>query len=135
MTQEVSKENYEDVEINFGDKNIEINLEYLNKIKSISKNIYSDIKSSKIESGIPGIFILFEKILNHLRIEYNLKVFDKDGKYVNYKEEKEDDIKKLKKYIEEETLILKIFEHDKSLLNFIIYDLLLFVIYNNNIYI
>ena len=85
MTQEVSKENYEDVEINFGDKNIEINLEYLNKIKSISKNIYSDIKSSKIESGIPGIFILFQKILNHLRIEYNLKLFDKDGKYLKYK--------------------------------------------------
>ena len=134
MTQEVSKENYEDVEINFGDKNIEINLEYLNKIKSISKNIYSDIKSSKIDSGIPGIFILFQKILNHLRIEYNLKLFDKDGKYLKYKEGKEDDIKKLKKYIEEETLILKIFEHDKSLLNFIIYDLLLFVISNNNIF-
>jgi len=108
-----ASDNLEDKETKIVNKNIEINMEYLSQI--INENIYSDIQT-EITSGIPGIFIVFEKILEHFRIEYNLKKICEDVNHSKYIEEKEEYIKKLKKYVEEETLIPNIFISNKSLL-------------------
>ena len=83
-------------------KEIKINMEYLSQI--INENIYSNIQP-EIKSGIPGIFIIFEKISEYFRIEYNLKKISGDFNHIKYIEEKEEDIKKLKQFIEKETLI------------------------------
>ena len=107
-----TEDSLEDIETKIGNKNIGINMDYLSQIKN--ENIYSNIQP-EITSGIPGIFIVFEKILDHFRIEYNFKICG-DTNHFRYIKEKKIIIKKLKKYVEEETLIPNIFISNKSLL-------------------
>ena len=111
-------------------KEIKINMEYLSQI--INENIYSNIQP-EIKSGIPGIFIIFEKISEYFRIEYNLKKISGDFNHIKYIEEKEEDIKKLKQFIEKETLIPSIFMYNKSLLRLICNDLFLYIIFKYKI--
>ena len=112
-------------------KEIKINMEYLSQI--INENIYSNIQP-EIKSGIPGIFIIFEKISEYFRIEYNLKKISGDFNHIKYIEEKEEDIKKLKQFIEKETLIPSIFMYNKSLLRLICNDLFLYIIFKYKIF-
>ena len=134
MTSKETKEKEEtkespDEDINFGKKNPEINFDYLSSIKNeLKNNYYTDI-NIETKSGIPGIFIAFEKISDYFLIEYNLKKCNEDIKCLKYIEEKDELINKLKQFIEKETLILKIFEKDNSLLKLLCYDLYLYMVF------
>ena len=121
MTSKESKESNEE-DINFGKKKIEFNFDYLSNIQKDYSNINKETKS-----GIPGIFILFEKVSDYFSIEYNLNKCNKEIQNLKFNEEKVELISKLKDFIEKETLIPNIFEKDKSLLKLICYDLYLFM--------
>ena len=108
MSLKESKESSEE-EINFGKEKVERNFDYLSKLKSEKKNNYSDINFEP-KSGIPGIFIAFEKISDYILIQYNLEKCDGDMKGLKYIKENEEKLKIFIDYIEKETLIKKIFE-------------------------
>ena len=134
MTSKETKETEEakessDEDINFGKKNPEINFDYLSSIKNELKNDYYTDINIETKSGIPGIFIAFEKISDYFLIEYNLKKCNEDIKCLKYIEEKDELINKLKQFIEKETLIPKIFEKDISLIKLLCYDLYLYMVF------
>jgi len=127
------KEFTNDDEIDFGGENPELNFKYLSSINkdkdTLRKKYYEVIEAEKLESVIPGIFISYEKINEYFMLEYNLKKCKENNKQrIKYKEEKDEFIEIIKDYINKETLIPKIYDYQNSLLEFLCYDLYLFII-------
>ena len=127
------KEFTNDDEIDFCGENPELNFKYLSSINkdkdTLRKKYYEVIEAEKLESVIPGIFISYEKINEYFMLEYNLKKCKENNKQrIKYKEEKDEFIEIIKDYINKETLIPKIYDYQNSLLEFLCYDLYLFII-------
>ena len=120
---ESSKEEEIDPKLNFD------YLSFINEDIDTQRKKYEVKEETKLESIIPGIFISYEKINEYFMLMYNLNKCEGNNKHrIKYKEEKDEYKKIIKDYIDKETSIPNMYNNQKSLLEFLCYDLYLFII-------